>query len=306
MDKKPVIVIAGGSGFIGEAISNHYLTNGYEVVVLTRGETQLKNNINYQHWDGKTVGEWKKTIDCAKALINLSGKSINCRFTDENKKALINSRVNTTKTLLEAVKGITTPPEIWLNASAGAMYCAGEEPNDENESDFSDSFLSKMALAWEEAFYKGDLPNTRRVSMRISLILGKHGGVFPVFKKITSFYLGGKAGSGKQVMSWMHIEDTIRAIDFIIKNNISGPVNFSSNNPKSNKAFMKIFREAMNISIGIPAPAFGIKFFSKFIGADSSLLLDSVNFIPKKLNDKGFKFKYDQLSNALSNLVENE
>jgi len=177
-----------------------------------------------------------------------------------------------------------------------------EKPNTENEIVFSNRFLSKMALAWEEAFYKDELPKTRRASMRISLILGKDGGVFPVLRRITSLYMGGAAGSGKQMMSWIHIEDATKAIEFIIENNIEGPVNFSSNNPVSNKTFMKTLRGVLGISLGIPAPAFGIKFFSRFIGTEPSLLLDSVNFIPEKLNENGFKFKFTDIDEALRDL----
>lgn len=299
---KKRIVIAGGSGFIGKAISNHYLANGYEVVVLTRGETKLKDNINFQHWDGKSLGKWLDSLSGAEALINLSGKSINCRFTEENKKALINSRVNTTRLLSDAVTSLANPPKVWMNASAGAMYQVGEKPNVEDETKFSNSFLSTMALAWEDAFYKDKLTKTRRASIRISLILGKERGGYPVFKRITSLYLGGAAGSGKQFISWMHIEDAVRAIDFILKSNIEGPVNFSTNNPKPNKVFMKTLRRVLGIPFGIPAPAFGIRFFSRFIGVEPTLLLDSVNFIPQKLNDNGFKFNYDRLNNALEDL----
>ncbi len=302
---KKRIVIAGGSGFIGKAISNHFLANDYEVVVLTRDKSQQKDNINYQHWDGKSLGKWLDNLSGAEALINLSGKSINCRFTDENKQALISSRVNTTRLLSDAVTSLANPPKVWLNASAGAMYSSGKEANTEDEAVFSNSFLSKMALAWEEAFYKDNLPQTRRVSLRISLILGEDGGVFPVLKKITSMFLGGAAGSGNQIMSWMHINDAVRAIEFLIKNNIEGPVNFSTSNPKSNKQFMKTLRKVMGVPFGIPAPAFGIKLGSSVLGTEPSLLLDSVNFIPKKLNDKGFKFNYEHLDEALTDLVKN-
>ena len=301
------IVIAGGSGFIGKAISNHFLTKGYEVVVLTRGENQLKDNINYQHWDGKSLGKWLDNLSGSEALINLSGKSVNCRFTDENKKALISSRINTTRLLSDAINSLANPPKVWLNASSGALYNAVKEPNTEEDTVFSNSFLSKMALAWEEAFYKGELPQTRRASLRISLILGKSGGVFPVLKKITSLSLGGSAGSGKQIMSWMHIDDTARAMEFLItNNNVEGPVNFSTIHPKSNKQFMKTLRKVMGVSLGIPAPAFGIKLGSFFMGTEPSLLLDSVNFIPHRLTENGFKFNYDNLEDALTVLLKNE
>ena len=305
MQNKPIIVIAGGSGFFGSYLCD-FFSEKYQVVVLTRGKTQGENGVKYQHWDGKNVGDWKESLEGALALVNLSGKSINCRFTEENKKALINSRVNTTQILAKGIKSVVNPPKVWLNASAGAMYIAGEKPNTEDDKEFADSFLSKMALAWEEAFYKDELPKTKRASLRISLILGKEGGVFPVLKKITGMYLGGKAGNGKQKMSWIHINDAARAVEFIIQNQLEGPVNFSSNKPLSNQQFMQKFRQAMNVSFGMPAPAFGIKIGSYFMGTEPSLLLDSVNFIPQKLNDKGFDFEYDKLKDALVNLLADE
>ncbi|MCB9363149.1 MAG: TIGR01777 family protein [Flavobacteriales bacterium] len=299
--KKPKIVIAGGSGFFGAYLVNYYKQTK-NVIVLTRGASEIKEGVEYVSWDGKSVSGWKECLNEAEALINLSGKSINCRFTDENKKLLIASRTVSTKVLAEAISSLENPPKIWLNASAGAMYQPQTQPNTENETEFSIGFLSKMALTWEEAFYKEELPKTKRAAIRISLILGKDGGVFPVLKKITSLYLGGSAGSGKQMMSWIHIEDAARAIDFIIEKNIEGPVNFSSNSPVSNKVFMKSLRKVLGVSLGIPAPAFGIKFFSRFIGAEPSLLLDSVNFIPEKLIEEGFKFKFTDINNALEDL----
>lgn len=299
--KKSKIVIAGGSGFFGTYLVNYYKQTK-NVIVLTRGVSEIKEGVEYVSWDGKSVGEWIECLSEAEALINLSGKSINCRFTDENKKVLITSRTASTKVLAEAISSLENPPKIWLNASAGAMYKPQAQPNTENETEFSTGFLSKMALAWEEAFYKEELPKTKRAAIRISLILGKDGGVFPVLKKITSLYLGGAAGSGKQMMSWIHIEDAARAIDFIIEKNIEGPINFSSNNPVSNKVFMKSLREVLGVPIGLPAPVFGIKFFSRFIGTEPSLLLDSVNFIPKKLIKSGFKFKFTDINNALEDL----
>lgn len=305
MQNKPIIVIAGGSGFFGSYLCD-FFSEKYQVIVLTRGKNQEKNGVMFQHWDGENVGDWKDSLEGALALVNLSGKSINCRFTAENKKALINSRVNTTQILAKGIKSVSNPPKVWLNASAGAMYVAREKPNTEEDKEYAASFLSKMALLWEEAFYKDELPKTKRASLRISLILGKEGGVFPVLKKITGMYLGGKAGNGKQKMSWIHINDAARAVEFIIQNQLEGPVNFSSNNPHANQQFMRQFRQAMNVSFGMPAPAFGIKIGSYFMGTEPSLLLDSVNFIPQKLNDKGFDFEYDKLKDALVNLLADE
>lgn len=298
---KEKIIIAGGSGFFGSYLCN-YFSEKHDVIVLTRGKSYEKNGISYQHWDGKTIGDWNESLDGSKAIINLSGKSINCRFTDENKKALINSRVDSTRILAQAIKNLDKPPKFWLNASAGAMYVAGEKPNTEKDKSFSDSFLSKMALAWEEAFYKDELPKTKRASLRISLILGREGGVFPVWKKLTKYLLGGTVGSGKQMVSWMHIEDAAKAIDFIMANELEGVFNFSTNQPVSNKVLMKSFQKTFNIPFGFWAPAFMIKLFSPLIGVDSSLVLNGVNFVPDRLLKAGYQFKYEDINKALEDL----
>ena len=298
---KPKIVIAGGSGFFGAYLVNYYKQTK-NVIVLTRGNSEIVNGVEFVNWNGASMGNWVEKLNEAEALINLSGKSINCRFTKSNKELLLSSRVNSTAVLSKAILSVENPPKIWLNASSGAMYKVKDTPNAENDRAFKDDFLAKMALSWENEFFKSELSQTKRASIRISLILGKNGGVLPVLKKITSFCLGGAAGSGNQIMSWIHVEDAARAIDFIIENNIDGPINFSSNNPVSNKIFMKSLREVLNVPIGIPAPAFGIKLSSLFLGTESSLLLDSVNFIPKKLTEKGFKFKFTDVKNAFEDL----
>lgn len=301
MNLKPKMVIAGGSGFFG----NHlvaYFKNTYQITVLTRGKTQQKEGVNYQHWNAETKSDWVSVIGDAEVLINLTGKSINCRFTDANKKELLSSRIDSTKVLAEAIESVQNPPKIWLNASAGAMYKTKEIPSTEEDINFGNDFLAQMSLAWEKAFFEKELSKTKRAAMRISLILGKDGGVFPVWKKITSLFLGGKAGCGKQIVSWIHVDDAIRAVEFIIKKELEGAINFSTNQPISNNELMKTLRGVLGISLGIPAPAFGIKLFSRFIGTEPSLLLDSVNFVPKKLLDRGFHFQFTTINEALEDL----
>jgi uncharacterized protein (TIGR01777 family) len=304
MMTKPKIVIAGGSGFFGNHLVE-YFKNTYQVIVLTRGKSFSENSVKYEHWNAETKGDWVEVLNGAQVLINLTGKSINCRFTAENKKNLLSSRINATNVLAAAIESIENPPKIWFNASAGAMYKVKDKPNTEEEKEYDDSFLAKMALAWEKAFFEKNLPQTKRVAMRISLILGTDGGVFPVWKKITNLLMGGKAGNGRQKVAWIHVEDAISAVDFIIKNNLEGVFNFSTNQPLSNKELMKTLRSQMNIPFGLPAPEFSIRLGSMFLQTEPSLLLDSVNFIPKKLNEKGFQFKYNQISLALNNLIKN-
>ncbi|MGB0888301.1 MAG: TIGR01777 family oxidoreductase [Vicingaceae bacterium] len=301
MDKKPIIVIAGGSGFFGSYLAN-FFKEKYSVVVLTRKDAYAFTGVKYVKWDGETTGDWINSLENSEALINLSGKSINCRFSDKNKKLLLKSRIDSTKTLLAGIQELKNPPKVFLNASAGAMYVPKDVPNVETDTIFKTDFLSKMALEWEETFFKEELPHTRRAALRISLILGDDGGVYQVLQKLAKLYLGGHVGSGKQKMSWIYIEDAARAVEYIIKNNIKGAVNLSTENVETNKSFMQKMRNSLGIPFGATAPALGVKMMSRFIDIEPSLVLNSVNFIPKKLIDSGFEFKFNQLDKALENL----
>ncbi len=303
MNSLPKMIIAGGSGFFGNHLVD-YFKKTYRVVVLTRSESKLKEGVQYINWDAKTVGDWVDELNGATVLINLTGKSINCLFTEDNKKVLLSSRIESTKVLAEAIQKLEKPPKIWLNASAGAMYQTTDVPNTEEDKVFKNDFLAHMAIEWEKAFFEKDLPKTKRVAMRISLILGKDGGVFPVWEKITKLFLGGKVGSGKQMISWIHVDDAVEAVQFIIENEIEGIVNFSSNYPVSNKDLMKELRKQMEVPFGLPAPKFGVKIGAVLLGTESSLLLDSVNFIPKKLSDNNFKFYYSKIDEAFNRLLK--
>lgn len=302
MDLKPKMIIAGGTGFFGHHLVE-FFKNRYNITVFTRTATHSKNGVNYQYWDATTKGDWIGILEGAEVLINLTGKSINCRFTEENKKQLLSSRVNSTKVLAEVIALLNNPPKIWINASAGAMYKTGSVSNTEQDKAFNDDFLAKMSLAWEEAFFEQNLPETTRVAMRISLILGSDGGVFPVWKKITSMLLGGKAGKGDQMISWIHIDDAIKAVEFMMEHKMEGVVNFSTHHPIANKNLMKELRKQINVPFGLPAPEFGIKVGSYFLQTEPSLLLNSVNFIPERLIKEGFKFKFPSINKAFEDLV---
>jgi uncharacterized protein (TIGR01777 family) len=299
---KKKIVIAGGTGFFGKYLLD-FFKKDYAIVVLTRQKSYSENEIDYVNWDGKNQGDWIGSVEGTEVLINLSGKSINCKFTKENKRKLLSSRIDSTKALVDGVKSLKNPPKVFLNASAGSMYQLLDRPNVETDVAYKNNFLSEMALEWEEEFFKNELPNTRRVALRISLILGKHGGVYDVLQKITKLYLGGFVGSGKQIISWMHIEDAAKAVEFVMDNEqVNGPVNFSTLSPETNTDFMKKLRKSLKVTFGFPAPAFGLKLASNIIDIESSLVLASVNFIPRKLVDNGFAFNYEKLEDAFKDL----
>jgi len=303
VDLKSKIVIAGGTGFFGKSLIN-YFRSSKQIIVFTRGISREKNGVKYINWNAVSLGNWVDELNGVEALINLSGKSIDCRFTEENKKKLLNSRIRSTTILAEAILKVKNPPKVWINASAGAMYRVSNEPNTEQDLSENDGFLSEMAKAWEKAFYQSSLPNTRRVAIRISLILGKQGGVFPVLKGLTKFGMGGKVGSGEQKVSWIHIQDACRAVEYIIENKgINEAVNFSTNGIVTNKLLMQIFRKVLGVKIGLPAPSFLVKIGTFFLRKEPSLLLESVNFIPKKLLKSGFEFNYENLESAIEDLT---
>ena len=302
MDNKRVMVIAGGSGFFGNYLIN-FFKEKYTILVLTRGGSRFDDEIEFVNWDGKSKGDWIRVVEGAEVLINLSGKGINCKFTEDNKRRLLSSRIESTKALVDGVANMKNPPKVFLNASAGAMYELLDRPNEETDLNFKNDFLSEMAQEWEATFFKNELTQTRRAALRISLILGSKGGVYHVLKKISKFYLGGAVGSGRQMMSWIHIEDAARAIEFIISNEkVKGPVNFSTNQPESNSSFMRKLRESVAVSFGFPAPSFGLKIMSSIINIEPSLVLNGVHFVPRKLIDYGFKFKFEKLESALKEI----
>ena len=300
------VVIAGGSGFLGNELVHHYENVNCEVVVLTRGKSKLVRKINYVHWDAVSEGDWEDYLNDTDVVINLTGKTINCRFTDANKFEIINSRVNATRILQTAINKLDKKPSLWINASAASIY--GQENGDlmtEDNLERGDDFSAKVAQSWENAFFDDKSSDVRKVALRISLILGKNGGVFPVLRKLTRFGLGGKMGNGRQNFGWVHVTDVIRLIDFIIKKEeISGPVNCVSVSTPTNKEFMRSFRKALHMPFGLPQPKILLKIGSLIIGTESELILASISAYPKRLIESGFKFKFDNAQDALNDLCE--
>lgn len=299
------IVLAGGTGFLGQIIIERFKGKTEEIVVLSRSSKTQQDNVRTVVWDAKNAGDWTKELSGTDVLINLTGKSINCRHNEANKKELLSSRIDATEILGKAIEACEQAPKLWINASAAALYIAGSKPNTENDSRFGNGFLEEMCIRWEESFLKSKCPQTRKIIMRITLILGKSGGVFPVLMDLTKKGLGGKAGSGKQMMSWMHENDFLNAINWFIRNeNAIGVYNMSSPQPISNKDFMALLRKNTNALFGLPAPAFAIRLASIFMQTEPGLVLNSVHVLPQKLLDNGFHFEFAKAKNAIASLCK--
>jgi uncharacterized protein (TIGR01777 family) len=244
------IVIAGGSGFLGRALAAHFQKAGYAIVILTRSPKTAANGTREVEWDACTVGNWAKELDGATAVINLTGRSVNCRYTERNQRLIMDSRLDSTRAIGEAIAKCKIPPPVWLNASTATIYkhtfgpAWDESGQIGSTPEAKDKFSIEVATAWERAFNEAQTPRTRKVSMRAAMVLG-HGGnsVFPVLRRLTRFGLSGRIGNGRQFVSWIHEKDFCRAVEWLIAHDeLSGPVNIAAPNPVTNAEMMKLFR----------------------------------------------------------------
>ncbi|KMQ67447.1 NAD-dependent epimerase [Chryseobacterium sp. FH2] len=295
------IIIAAGTGFLGKNLEKYFAEKGNQIYILTRNPKR-KNEI---YWDAKTLGEWRNTLENADVLINLTGKSVDCRYTEENKQAIFSSRINSTKILQKAIDSCINTPKVWLNASSATIYVHSEKHiNTEENGIIGDDFSMNICKSWEKEFFTVKNENVRKVALRTSIVLGKNGGAFPKLKMITKLGLGGKQGRGNQNISWIHIDDFCKAVEYIIDNqNIGGEINVTSPNPLSNEEFMKKLRKQMKIPFGLNAPVWQLEIASIFLKTETELLLKSRNVYPKKLIKNNFEFSYMHIESAFQDLL---
>jgi uncharacterized protein (TIGR01777 family) len=300
--RRDKIVIAGGSGFLGTSIISKFKD---AELVLSRSKTGQEGHVKYVQWDAVNPGDWTAELESSKAIINLVGKSVNCRYTDANKTGIINSRVNATNAIGKAIQALKNPPEVWINAGSAAIFGnSGAEEKDE-QSATGNGFSPDVCKAWEKAFNAHDTPKTRKVFLRIGMVLQKEGGIIKPFLNLVKFGLGGKIGSGRQYMTWIHEADFQELIKWAIdENEAAGIIHAASPNPVTNNEFMKSIRKAAGVSFGLPNPAFLIRFGAIFIGTEPELVLSGRRVISTFLLQKGFKFKYPYLHDALDQLIK--
>lgn len=253
----------------------------------------------------QTLGEWSKALENADVLINLAGKSVDCRYTDKNKQEIYDSRINSTKILQKAVHQCINKPKVWLNASSATIYVHSENHlNTEKNGIIGDDFSMNICKSWEKEFFKQETENVRKVALRTSIVLENNGGAFPKLKMVTRLGLGGKQGRGNQMVSWIHIDDFCNAVEFIINcETMSGPVNITAPNPLSNELFMNKLRSEMKIPFGLNAPVWQLEFASLFLKTETELLLKSRNVYPGKLMQNDFRFSYPNIERVFLNLA---
>ena len=294
------IIIAGGSGFLGQVLESYFSQNGYEVKLLTRNP-QKDNHIA---WDGEHLGLWTLQLESAYALINLSGKSVNCRYNKRNKKRIYSSRIDSTNLLGLAINLCDNPPAVWVNASTATIYRHSlDKEMDETTGETGNDFSMNIARSWEKAFFDITNPKTRKIAIRTAIVLGKRGGALIPLKRLVRFGMGGKQGNGDQKVSWMHEQDFARAVEFLLASGLDGVFNLTVPKPINNKQLMKTLRQAMNIPIGIPQHKCLLTLGAMIIGTETELILKSRNVIPERLMKHGFTFQYPTIKTALKQLV---
>jgi len=289
------VVIAGGTGFIGSYLVKRFEETGYHVLIVSRDP----NHISWKPID------LTESFEDAELVINLSGKSINCMHNEENKKQILDSRINTTIWIGNAILACRNPPKLWINGSACGIYKPSfDHAMTEDETDLGNDFLADVVRQWEKAFFGFKLPETRKVALRTSVVLGRKGGALLPLVLLGRLGLGGKQATGNQIFSWIHLEDYFRILQFLIENKtLKGVLNCTSPNPLNNGDLMYSLRRTLRMPIGIPAPEFAITFGAKIIGTEPELILNSSYVIPKRLLDSGFKFIFPDINKALADLL---
>lgn len=297
------LIIAAGTGFLGQVLANHFKDKFEEIIILTRGSSKIKGNIRYIKWNAKTFSGWEKELENADVLINLAGKSVDCRYTEENKKEILDSRLESTHILNLAVQQCENPPKHWLNSSTATIYRHSlDKEMDEENGEIGNDFSMNVAKSWEKVFFEIQTPHTKKTALRTSIVLGKNGGAYLPLKNLTKVGFGGKQGKGNQFISWIHEKDFARAVAFIIEKELTGVLNIVSPQPIRNMLFMKTLRKSLGVPTGIPISEKLLKFGAKMIGTETELVLKSRNVIPKRLTENGYTFEFGELKKALEDL----
>lgn len=315
--KNKKIILAGGTGFIGQEMTK-YFGKENQIVILTRQVANGKTNrndysslsdedlkrVSFVKWNGKEAGDWFHELDGADIVINLAGKSVNCRYNEKNRNEIFDSRTDAVKAIGEAIKECEQPPSLWINASSATIYRhAMDRPQDEYTGEIHNDFSVQVCKRWEKSLFDQPTPQTRKVALRMAITIGPGGILIPYFN-LLKFGLGGKQASGKQMYSWIHIDDTCRMIEWIYDHKeMEGTFNCSSPNPVTNEEFMQVLRKITGHKIGLPAYKWMLQLGAPIIGTEVELILKSRWVVPTKILETGFQFKYPLLADALSNII---
>jgi uncharacterized protein len=306
------IVIPGGSGHVGTVLARAFHAECHEVIVLSRHPCRAPWRM--VGWDGEQLGDWQDAIDGADVVINLAGRSVNCRYNAENRRAILESRVSSTCVVGQAIARSARPPSVWLQASTATIYAHRyDHPNDErsgvlggHEPDAPSTwrFSIDVANAWERTFNEAATPRTRKVALRSAMTMSpEHGGIFASLLTLVRRGLGGAAGDGRQYVSWIHYDDFVAAIKWVIARDcFDGVVNVASPNPLPNAEFMRWLRKAAGVRYGLRASQWMLEVGAVFMRTETELILKSRRVVPGRLLGDGFQFRFPLWRDAADDL----
>ena len=308
------IVLPGGSGQVGHVLACHFHAQGHDVTVLSREPKPAAWQV--LPWNGRDPGTWTQAIDGADVVINLAGRSVNCRYTPGNRREIIESRVLSTRAVGHAIAQAARPPALWINASTATIYRHAEDcPMDESSGVIGGDepgvppewrFSIAVVKAWERELFAAATPRTRRIALRSAMIMSPDpGGIFDVLLKLVRAGLGGTAASGRQFISWVHASDFAAAIDFLIaRKDLDGCINVCSPCPLPNRDFMRVLRKAWGAGLGLPATRWMLEIGAIFLRTETELILKSRRVVPQRLLETGFQFRFPDWPAAANDLVE--
>ncbi|MCH2182982.1 MAG: TIGR01777 family oxidoreductase [Mariniblastus sp.] len=310
------ILIPGGTGQVGQILAQSFMDEGHQVVVLSRKPASQPASEPWQivPWDGRSEGEWQREVEAADVVINLAGRSVNCRYHERNRQEIMQSRQASTQAIGEAIVRAQNPPRLWLQMSTATIYAHRfDQPNDEttgilggDEPGAPDTwrFSIDVASTWEATAEAFDLPATRQVIMRLAInMCPAADGAFGTFVNLVRRGMGGRQGDGRQFISWIHERDMFRAVNWLIDHEeLSGAVNIAAPHPVTNAEFMKTLRQVCGVRFGLPIRPWMLGLGAWFMGTETELVLKSRRVIPTRLVESGFEFEYPQWPDAAREL----
>jgi len=305
MKKYHKIVLAGGNGYLGTVLAGFYKDVAHEVIILSRKPAPAKGNVTTLVWDGETEGNWTEALSNADLLVNLCGKNVNCRYTEKNKAEIISSRLVPTELLGRVIGKLANPPKLWINVTSATIYRHAEDhAQDEVTGQIGYGFSIDVCKQWEQVFFEANTPATRKVALRMGIVLGRTGAVFPRLLNLVKLGMGGKQGDGNQYVAWIHENDVANISQFLLEHTeLDGVINCTAPQAIKNTDLMRTIRKAYGMPFGLPAPQWLLEIGAFIIGTETELILKSRWVTPKRLLNAGYQFRFGNAQHAVHDIL---
>lgn len=299
------VILAGGNGYLGKVLADYYRELAEEVLILSRKPMADSGNIRTKVWDGKEEGDWVKSLEGADLLVNLCGKNVNCRYTPINQAEIISSRTIPTRLLGKVIAKMARPPKLWINVTSATIYRHAEDhAQDEANGELGYGFSIEVCKQWEAAFFESETPNTRKIALRMGIVLGRNDSVFPRLLNLVRLGLGGHQGDGQQYVSWIHEHDVARCTEWLTdEEKMAGVINCVAPVAVKNMELMEVMRKAYGVPFGLPCPQWLLEIGVRLIGTETELILKSRWVSPLRLLNGGFTFQFAEIKPAVHDIL---